>query len=360
MKKILTAMLSLIISASFAQKDSSKSPLSISGYVEAYYSYDILDHDDHEQAPFIYNFERNNEVTLNLGFINANYTTKNVRGNFGLMAGTWAQYNQIVEQPLLRNLWQANIGVKLSKKKNLWLDAGVLPSHIGFESPVGESCDALTRCIIGDNTPSYESGVKLGYTSDKGKWFLSALYLNGWQRIARVDENSTLCFGTQITFTPNKKVTLNYSTFIGNDKPDSVAQMRYYHNLYALLNLTDKFRTTLGFDYCMEQKSKGNSKYNTLYSPVIILHYQCCNKLAMSVRGEYYNDENGILIATGTPNGFQTIGYSLNLDYAIRDNVLWRIEGRGLKSKDKIFSLNKDDVPNNQKYFITTSLAIAF
>ena len=358
MKKILLPVILLTANIASAQIDTLKPNLSFTGYAEVYYSYDFSNPGNHERPSFFYNFNRQNEVNLNLGFINASYTAKNVRANLGLMVGTWAQYNLSAEQPLLRNLWQANVGVKLSKKKNFWLDAGVFPSHIGFESAVGKSCDALTRCILGDNTPSYESGIKIGYTSDNSKWFLSALVINGWQRIARVDGNNTPAFGTQITFTPSGKVTLNYSTFVGNDKPDTVTLMRYYHNFYALLNLTDKFRITLGFDYCMEQKSKGSSEYNTLYSPVMILRYQCCNKLAIAVRGEYYNDENGIIIVTGTQNGFQTFGYSLNLDYAIRDNVLWRIEGRGLNSKDKIFSL--DNNPSSQNCFVTTSLAIAF
>jgi hypothetical protein len=358
MRNLFIAMLSLLTSSLFAQTDSSKSSITFSGYAEVYYSYDFSNPGNHERPSFFYNFIRHNEANLNLGFINASYASKNIHANFGLMAGTYAQYNLAAEQPLLRNLWQANVGVKLCRKKNLWLDGGVFPSHIGFESPVGKSCDALTRCIIGDNTPSYESGIKIGYTSDNSKWFLSALVVNGWQRIARINGNNTVAFGTQITFTPNGKVTLNYSTFIGNDKPDTVAQMRYYHNFYALLNPTDKFRITLGFDFCMEQKSKGSSAYNTLFSPVIILRYQCFNKLAIAVRGEYYKDEYGIIIATGTPNGFQTIGYSLNIDYIIRDNIIWRIEGRGLSSKDKIFSL--DNKASSQNYFVTTSLAIAF
>jgi hypothetical protein len=273
------------------------------------------------------------------------------------MEGTYPQYNLSAEQPLLRNLWQANVGVKLSKKKNFWIDAGIFPSHIGFESPVGKSCDALTRCIIGENTPFYVSGIKIGYTSDNNKWFLSALVLNGWQRIARINGNNTPAFGTQITYTPNGKVTFNYSSFIGNDKPDSVSQMRYYHNFYALFNATDKFRITLGFDYGMEQKSKGSNKYNILYSPVMILRCQCTDKLAIAVRVEYYNDKNGIIVATGTPNGFQTSGYSINFDYKISDNVMWRIEGRGISSKDKIFNL--ENQVSNQNYFVTTSLAIA-
>jgi hypothetical protein len=342
-----------------AQTDTTKPTISYTGYAEVYYSYDFSNPANHERPSFFYNFNRSNEVNLNLGFINASYAAKNVRANFGLMAGTWAQYNSSAEQPLLQHLWQANIGVKISAKKNLWIDAGILPSHIGFESPMAKTCDVLTRSLIGDNTPSWEGGVKLGYTSDNSKWFLSALVLNGWQRIARPYGNNTPAFGTQITFTPNTKITLNYSTFIGNDKPDSVAQMRYYHNFYALLNATDKFRITLGFDYCMEQKSKGSSDYNSLYSPVLILRYQCSAKWAIAVRGEFYNDKNGIIIATGTPNGFQTSGYSLNLDYIISDNVMWRIEYRGLNSKDKIFVNDGGDAVNTNT-FVTTSLAISF
>jgi len=50
-----------------------------------------------------------------------------------------------------------------------------IPSHIGFESPVGKTCDALTRCIIGDNTPSWESGIKIGTHPTMANGFLSGL-----------------------------------------------------------------------------------------------------------------------------------------------------------------------------------------
>jgi hypothetical protein len=357
-KIFLVAVFSLIASVGFAQSDSTKSSFTFSFYADLYYSYDFGNPENHERPSFFYNFNRHNEVNLNLGYINVNYSAKNVRANLGFMAGTYPQYNLSAEQPLLRNLWQAYVGFKLSRNKNLWMDGGVFPSHIGFESPVSKDCWALTRSILAENTPSYESGAKISYTSDNSKWFLSGLVLNGWQRIARVSGNNTPAFGTQITYSPNTTVTFNYSTFIGNDKPDTVAQWRYYHNIFLLLHPTDKFGITLGFDYCMEQKSKGSSEYNVLYSPVVILRYQCLSKLAIAVRGEYYNDENGIIIATGTPNGFQTSGYSFNLDYKINENALWRVELRGLSSKDEIFL--SDNTPVNQNYFLTTSLAIAF
>jgi len=82
------------------------------------------------------------------------------------------------------------------------------------------------------------------------------------------------------------------------------------------------------------------------------------SKSTIAARLEYYSDVNGVIISTGTPHGFQTYGYSLNLDYKIAENVIWRIEGKSFSSTDKIFIL--DNKPNNNNYVATTSLAVSF
>ena len=134
--------------------------------------------------------------------------------------------------------------------------------------------------------------------------------------------------------------------------------MRYFHNLYGQFQLHEKFGLIVGFDIGVQQKSKGSSNYNSWYSPVFIAKFSPSNKVSIAARGEYYNDEKGVIIATGTPYGFQTFGYSLNLDYTIVSNAIWRIEGRSFTSKDKIFTL--DNKSSTQNYFVTTSLAISF
>ena len=213
--------------------------------------------------------------------------------------------------------------------------------------------------MLAENSPYYESGAKLTYITGNSKWLLSGLWLNGWQHIQRPEGNNTPAFGTQITFTPSSKVTLNYSTFIGNDKTDEVKQMRYFHNLYGIIHLTDQFHITAGFDYGMEQVSKGSSDFNSWYSPVVIIRYDLNDTWSVAARGEYYADENGVIIATGTENGFKTTGFSLNLDCRIRDNAVWRIEGRLLNSEDNIFN-DAAGVATNANTAVTTSLAISF
>lgn len=332
--------------------------LTIAGYLETYYSYDFANPENHVRQPFIYGYNRHNEINLNLGYIKLAYSSENVRSNISLMAGTYSNDNLSAEPGVLKNVYEANVGFKISEKKNIWIDAGIMPAHIGFESAIGKDCWALTRSIMAENSPYYETGAKISYTTDNGKWFISALILNGWQRIYRKDGNNFPAFGHQLTFKPNSKMMLNSSSFIGNDMPDSTKQMRYFHNLYGQFQITERLALIAGFDIGAQQTAQHNSTYNTWYAPILILKLSPTDKFSIAARAEYYSDKNGTIIATQTPNNFQTFGYSLNLDCLIHNNVWWRVEGRGFSSKDKIFSLNEK--PNNNNYFLTTSIAISF
>lgn len=339
-------------------QDTSKT-LSITGYADVYYLYNFNKPINNTQPSFLYCYNRNNEINLNLGFAKASYIANKVRANLAFMAGTYTVANLAAEPAALRNIYEANIGIKLSTKKNLWLDAGILPSHIGFESAIGKDCYNLSRSILAENTPYYEAGIKLGYTSKNEKLFLSALLLNGWQRIRRPDGNTTPAFGTQVIYKPSTTVTLNSSTFIGNDKPDSVRQMRYFHNFFGIFQLSKKLSLITGFDIGAEQKSKANSGLNTWYSPVLIARYLATDKVTLAARAEYYSDKNGVIIFTGTTNGFKTFGYSANIDFAIHENTVWRIELRTLKSKDNIFE-RRNSLFSSTSTWISSIIAISF
>lgn len=326
-----------------------------SGYVEAYYTFDFNEPADHTRPGFLYNHVRHNEMNINLAMLKGSYASDRVRANLALMAGTYAQYNLAAEQELVRHIYEANVGVRIGK--DLWVDAGILPSHIGFESAVSKDCFTLTRSIMAENSPYYEAGAKITW-SPSGKWTLAAMYLNGWQRIKRPDGNQTPAFGTQVAFRPNEKINLNWSTFIGNDKPDSARRMRYFNDVYGIFNITDKISLAAGFDYGLEQRQKGGSGLHNWYGSALIAKYAFTDRLALAARYEYFNDEDGVIIATATPNGFKTGGYSLNFDVAPADNVLFRIEGKYYDSRDDIFVKNTGLKHNNIS--VAASLAVSF
>jgi hypothetical protein len=121
--------------------------LSFSAYAEVYYNYDFAKPPNHTRPSFIYNHHRSEEVTVNLAMVRSAYSSSKVRFNVGLMAGTYANANLAAEPGVLKNLYEANAGVRLSKRYQLWLDAGILPSHIGFESAIGKDNWTLTRSL---------------------------------------------------------------------------------------------------------------------------------------------------------------------------------------------------------------------
>jgi len=356
MKKLLTLAVALSTGSILYAQDAPK--IKVSGYLETYYGYDFNKPADNNRPGFIYSHNRHNEVNLNLGFIKGSYDDGSIRANMTVMAGTYANANLSAEPGVLKNIYEANAGVKLSKMINLWADAGIFSSHIGFEGAVSKDCWVLTRNISSENTPYFESGAKLSYATDDGKFSAVLLYLNGGQRITRLNGNSKPAGGLQLTWKPTDKITVNYSNYLGTEGADSVRVNRFYHDVYGVFQLTEKFGLTFGFDYGTQQRSKGGKPRNEVLSPVAIAQYKISDQWKVAGRFEYYQDKNGIFINTGTPDGFKTKGYSLNLDYAPISNAVVRLEGKLYDSKDKVFVRDLSAVHNNAA--ITASIAVSF
>lgn len=353
MKIVLFFLLILTANPAFSQNDSTQH-IVFSGFIDAYYAYDFNEPQTHERPGFLFNHNRHNEININLAYLKVAYTSEKLRGNLALMTGTYPQYNLAAEQELLRNIYEANVGVQLSDR--LWLDAGIFTSHIGLESAVSTNNYTLTRSLAAENSPYYESGAKITYEAGS-KWVLTALILNGWQNIREPEGNSNKAIGTQIQFKPTADIVINSSTFIGNEKPDSVKQRRYFHDFYANFQIRPNLKLAAVFDIGAE-KRLGVSNYNIWYTPGLLLHYGLSDKVAVAARAEYYSDADGVIISSDTPNGFKTSGYSLNLDFAPMRNILLRAEGRFLDSKDAVFTRRNQPV---DKYSgITSSIAISF
>ncbi len=334
-----------------------------SGYVEAYYVHDFTaPRTDQERPGFLYNHKRNREINLNHAYLKGAYSSEWVRSNLALQVGTYAQYNYAQEQSLIKNIYEANVGIKISRTADLWLDAGILPSHIGFESAVSQDCWTLTRSMVAENSPYYLAGAKLTYTQAK----LTALasVVNGWQRVQKLPGYTGPAVSTQIQFRASPNLTFNWSSFLGSDRPDSLQQGRLYTNFYAIINEQKPFGLILGFDIGSEQRPvgpKGTLRDNgslVWLSPLAIVRLKTSSRGTLNGRVEYYQDPDEVIIDTDTPNGFQTWGYSIGYGFAIRPNALFRIEGKVYQSKDAIFESSDGLKKTNAS--LTTSLAVSF
>lgn len=328
MKLLLPVYFLLLPFCMVAQTDSVKHPLSVTVYMELYYARNLTQKNAQQQPAFLYSFNRLKEVNLNLAYIKAAYETSNTRGAVAFAAGTYMNANLAAEPATLQHIFEANAGIKISKRKNIWLDAGILPSHIGFETAVGKDCHTLTRSILAENSPYFETGARLTWTTADEKIVVALLALNGWQRITRIGGNNTPAWGHQFIFKPNGKMLLNSSSFIGNDKPDSSRQMRYFHNFYLQWQPADKTSVTAGFDIGAQQSQKHSKKFNCWYAPVLLIKYTPSSRYSFTARAEYYADKKEVIITGASANGFALFSCSLNFDYHISRQALIRAEGR--------------------------------
>lgn len=335
--------------------------LKISGYIDVFYAYDFnAQKFSHQRLPFLYNHNRHNEINLNLGFIKAAVENKYYRANLAFHAGTYVNDNYANEPGVLKNIFEANVGFALNEKKNIWLDAGIFPSYIGFESAISIDNWTLTRSILAENSPYYLSGARLNFLPTENLE-INFLVINGWQHIERPTLNNSLpAFGTQINYTFSEKIKLNWSTFAGSEFPDKRRRMRYFNNVYSQLNLTDKIGFITGFDIGFEQKYYRSNNYNFWYSPVIISRFKTSDKTAIAARAEYYQDKNYVIIQPLSTNSFSVMGYSLNLDYLPLENIALRVEGRWFSSEYAIFNLAESNKRLNNNYFIVTSISAKF
>ncbi|MBL7766252.1 MAG: porin [Chitinophagaceae bacterium] len=345
MKKWIGILL-WIMYASFAcaQSDSAK-VFRVQAYGELYYSYDGREPENHEKPSFIYNHKRHNELNLNLAYLKGSYDDGSIRANIAFMAGTYARYNLASEPGWAQFVFEANAGFKLSKKKSLWFDAGIMPSHIGFESAVGSDCWTLTRSLVAENSPYYETGARLSYTTTNNKLYTAIMVLNGWQHIQRPDYIQRPSLGLQLTHKPTNDLTLNYSNFVGSDQADSAKAIRHYHNLYLQYQMFTSLGLTAGLDYGVDKYTP--VKYGHWLAPVVMLRYSFCKRWFMTARGEYFHDPQQVIVKTGSPNGLQVWGYSLNLDYQIRPHLMIRAEGKRFNAQRPVFSDAGVFVTNN-------------
>ncbi|UOQ97292.1 porin [Hymenobacter sp. 5317J-9] len=347
----------LAVPPAVAPAESAPGPLTTYGFVDAYYGYDIKYANGNNRQFFLYSHNRQNEFAINQALLGVRYDDGKVRGALGLHAGTYVSANYANEDVVLRHVYEAYAGFR--PFANAWLDAGIFGSHIGFESAISKDNWTLTRSIMAENSPYFESGVRFTYEVGP-KLTLTGVVLNGWQNIRETNQAKAL--GTQIQWKPSDKVLVNSSTFYGNEQPEGApVARRYFHNFFVTYAPAEQLNLALVFDVGKQQSAAAG--YDTWHSAAAFVKYRLAEKLSGTLRGEYYYAERGVLIQSIKPEAtdadFRVAGGSLNLDYAPASNVVCRVEGRYLNGINGLFA--RPDNLDNQSYGnLTTSIAISF
>lgn len=337
-----------------AQEKDSIAKLEFSGFAELYYGYDFDDNTSGSRYPFLFNHNRKNRVAVNLALIKAAFQSGRFRANLGLQQGTYPQDNYSAEPKALRWIHEANLGYALNSEKTVWLDVGVMPSHIGFESAVSTENLTLSRSIIAENSPYFETGAKLSWQKSE-RWYFAFLYLNGWQRIQNIQGRNNPSFGTQATFAPSEKILFNWSTFLGTDQSIEAGTSLYFSNFFVDWKPANNWHLIAGLDVGKRTlELEGDRNW---WGASFILQRRLTERIASAIRYEYYHDPFQAIAPSNVNEGIQTNGLSLNSDWKIGQLLTFRLEGRYLQAPSE-FNLGLDS-GDSSNFFLLGSLAVA-
>lgn len=352
MKKTITTIILLLYSnPALAEIKDSSGKFSLGAFIDTYYSCDFNNPFDMNR---VYTTQplRHNEFNINLATIDLKFNDEDIRSRLALHTGTYVDSNYAAEPQLLKNIFEASAGFKV--RDNIWIDAGIFPAHIGFESAISKDNWSYSRSLIAEYSPYYEAGVKLS-AAFNDNFSGQFLLLNGWQNIK--ETNNSKAVGIQLQFKPLENLTLTYNNFFGNEMPDNAPELRFFNNFIVQYSPFENLDTALAFDIGVQNRKNADVWHGTSLQAKYKL---IPDLLSFTVRGEYYNDKNQVIVSTKTANGFQVYGASANIDYNIFQNLVWRTEGRILNSFDPIYTTSDKNKFTTLDSFLVTSLAFSF
>jgi hypothetical protein len=332
--------------------------LIISGYIDTYYGV-TNSKTENNNIPYFITMQRNNELNVNLAFIDLRYRTNNFRARFIPGFGTYVNANYSNENGTLKNIIESSIGFKLFKNKDIWIDAGVLGSPYTNESVISKDHLMYTRSFAPEYVPYYLSGIKL--TVPLNQKFMAYLYLlNGWQVIQ--DNNSKKSLGTQLEYRPNQYHLFNWNTYIGNEQSHSAVhfKMRYFTDVYWIYAKNKWAATSCLYVGNQVTNENNSSKNNIWWQANLIGKYAFNSSYSLSGRIEYFKDPNNIhIISTNLIPGFSSFSGGLCFNYNVNKNAVFRLEARQFWAENNHY-LSKIGNPDNKMTWIISNITAYF
>ena len=334
--------------------------VTIGGYIDTYYSYAYNLPHRTEAIPNFVSSSNQNEFAVNLAYLDLRFKTERLRARIVPAFGSYMQSNYTNEPAGLRNLLEASAGVKLFKKKEIWLDAGILGSPYTNESAISKDHLTYTRSLSAENVPYYLTGIRIGVPLSN-KLNLNLFLVNGWQEID--DKNEGKSIGTQLEYRPNDKNLLNWDTYIGDEENlfHLDYRRRYFTDLYWLYSAKKISISSCAYIGWQEMETANrNSYYNFWWQANFILNYQLTKRTSLSGRFEYFNDVNQVLVSSSPlTDPFQTYGTSLCINVKSFEHALFRLETRQLFSSESVF-IDHNNVPINYMFWTSANLTLWF
>lgn len=282
------------------------------------------------------------EASLNLGYVDAVLDTDRYRGRVAAQYGSSVVANYANEpHEFFRYIQEAYAGVKITEA---WMiDAGIFFSHIGLESWISRDNYTVSRSIIADYSPYYQSGVRTRYDFSRDVR-LELHLIRGWQNMS---DDRHPAVGTSFTYSPTTNTKLTHNSCIANE-----TGTRVFNNFIVRHKLTEDFGIAASFDVGAQDRQDDSRAW--WHGWAVIPHYKLNDTVSIAGRVEQYSDPHQVMITTLSDQSFNATGLSANIDTVVASGLVWRNEYRAFISTKEIYPRREGFSASDS--FVMTSL----
>ncbi len=214
--------------------------------------------------------------------------------------------------------WIAPVG------KGLRLDAGKMVTIIGYEVIEGYDGwnDNATRSILfGFAEPATHTGLKATYALSDAVTG-TFLLVNGWDNVKDDNSSKTVALGLTLAPAPGLTLTANYMT--GPERADTNGDPRHLLDVIAQWKPTASTTVGLNVDWGTENGAVAPGETATWWGAAGYLRLGLTSALALSLRGEYFDDADGA--RTGVVQRLKEV--TLTPEVKLTDHLVFRADLR--------------------------------
>lgn len=252
-----------------------------------------------------------------LGFGTGPYVVHQAEPSTGVGGETVWQYVQA-----------ASVSARIPVGNGLIIEAGIMPSFLGFEGLASWTDWTYTRSYSAEFSPYYDTGVRLAY-SFSDHFNAQVRVVNGWQSIG--DVNNAKSYEAQVAWAYDQW-SLAVNGYAGPELPNDDVDWRFFGDVVATVTPCKPLQFALEMSAGTQQMPKQpNANWGAV---ALYARWAFLPKFAAVVRGEVYRDAAGLI------SGFQQTLAEVTgtLAYTPWPPLLLKLEGRYDHSTANVFT----------------------
>lgn len=350
-KIVATAITMSVVNVISAQDSTVSSQLSVTGSADVYYKYDFGKRKSNNLTSFT---NSQNSFELGMASIKFDYKTGKTEMVADLGFGKRAQEFSYNDQGIFSIIKQAYI----SYSPAAWIKftAGSWATHCSYEVPDAYLNRNYSTSYVFSNGPFFHTGIKVEFTKGKNVFMLGVANPTDYKYIPDGVINKKT-FIAQYSYLPNEnfKAFLN---FVGGQGIDTTKSNIF--NLVISAKLNQNF--SLGFDGNITRKKIIENfklaQAKSFWGSVVYVNYDFNKHFALTLREEYFSDNNRLKVYSMQANGGSVFASTLSANFKV-DNLLFIPEFRMDYASQNIF-LNKNSNPTKKAATILFAVIYQF